>query len=58
MIAGTKVDFGEDTGAIQLVKKIFDFWQWVLVLDGDIIQLPVIHTEANGTVLLIHEDNG
>ena len=58
MITGPKVDLGKYLGSIHLIKEIFNLGQRVLVLDGDVIELTVIHTQSYGTVLLVHKDNG
>ena len=57
VITGAKVNLGEDTGSTELIKKILNLGQGVLILDGYVIQRTVVHTQTGGTVSLIHEDH-
>ena len=43
MITSVKVNLGEDTGPIHLIKEVFDLGQRLFVLDGHIIELVVVH---------------
>jgi hypothetical protein len=31
MISGTEINLGEYFGSIQLIKQVFDLWEWILV---------------------------
>ena len=46
MITGPKVNLGEYLGSIHLVKEIFYLGQRILILDGDVVELAVFHTQA------------
>jgi hypothetical protein len=57
MVTSTEIDLGENSGSIHLIKQIFDLGKGILVLDGYVIEFPVIHTEANGTVSFVHKND-
>ena len=44
MISRPKVNLGENSGSVHLIKQIFNLGKMVLILYGYIIQLAVIHT--------------
>jgi hypothetical protein len=44
MITRTKIDHGKDPCIGKLIKENVDAGQWVLLLDGDGIQRPVVNT--------------
>jgi hypothetical protein len=44
MITRTKIDLGEDLSTSKLIKKNIDAGQWIFILDGDGIQVPIINT--------------
>src|SRR3954466_12395183 len=55
MITSSKINLRKHLGTGQLIKQIFYLGQGVLVLDGDIIQLPIIRTQAVTSILLVHK---
>ena len=44
MISGPKVNLGENSGSVHLIKQIFNHGKRILILYGYIIHLAVIHT--------------
>jgi hypothetical protein len=44
MITQTEIDLRKDSYTRKLIKENVDAGQWVLVLDGDDIQRPVVNT--------------
>jgi hypothetical protein len=44
MITQTEIDPGKDFYTGKLIKENIDAGQWVLVLDGDGIQRPIVNT--------------
>jgi hypothetical protein len=44
MITQTEIDLEKDSCTGKLIKENADAGQWVLVLDGDGIQRPVVNT--------------
>jgi hypothetical protein len=44
MITQMEINHGKDSCTGKLIKEKVDAGQWVLVLDGDSIQRPVVHT--------------
>jgi hypothetical protein len=49
MVTITKIDFGENFGCSQLIKKNIDSRKRIFVLDGDCIEWSVIHTQPQAT---------
>ena len=45
MVAGPQVYLGEHPSSIQPIEQVLNQGHWVLVLDGDRIQLAVVHTQ-------------
>ena len=46
MISGPQINFGEYFGPAELIKQIVNPWQWILVFDGDVIQLSVVYAHS------------
>jgi hypothetical protein len=44
MISRMEIDRGKDSCISKLIKENVDVGQWILVLDRDGIQGPVVHT--------------
>ena len=44
MVSGPKVNLGEYLGSVHLIKHIFNLGKRILILNGHVIQLTVIHT--------------
>jgi hypothetical protein len=44
MITRTEINLGKDSCTSELIKENVDVGQRILVLDGDDIQRPVVHT--------------
>ena len=40
---------------LQLIKKIIDPWQRILILDSYLIQLPKINAQPQHPIFLLHE---
>jgi hypothetical protein len=58
MLSRSKIDLIERTRTIELIKQIINPRQWVLVLDGNLIQGIIIHTQPLGTILLRDKNHG
>jgi hypothetical protein len=56
MITQTEIELRKDIRTGQLIKKNIDAGQRVLVLDGDSIKRPVIHTQPQGLIFLLHKE--
>jgi hypothetical protein len=52
VVARTKVDFREDFGTSQLIKKNIDSGKRVFVFDGDCIERSVIYAHPQATIFL------
>jgi hypothetical protein len=50
VVARTKVDFREDFGTSQLIKKNIDSGKQVFVFDGDCIERAVIYAHPQATI--------
>jgi hypothetical protein len=58
MITRTKIDFGENFGSSQLIKKNIDSGKRIFILDGYCIERSVIDTQSQATIILFDEKNG
>ncbi|KAM0023987.1 hypothetical protein Hdeb2414_s0022g00610551 [Helianthus debilis subsp. tardiflorus] len=58
MITRTKIDFGETSSALKLIKEIVDTRKRVTILDGEFVELTIIDTHAKGTIFLFNEEHG
>jgi hypothetical protein len=58
MVAGSEVQFGEETGAIQLIQQLIDDRYRKLVLDGDKVESMVVDTKMPSTIMLLDEWTG
>jgi hypothetical protein len=55
MVARVYINITELFGPLELIKEVIDSGNWVLVLDCDFIQGPVINVEFPGLVFLLHQ---
>jgi len=44
MISRPQVNLGEHCCSSQLIQQVINSWQWVFVLDSQLVQLTVINT--------------
>ena len=58
VISGPQINLGEYFCPTELIKQVINPRQWIFVLDGNIIQLLVIHTHPKTAILFIHEYSG
>jgi hypothetical protein len=58
MVTRMKVDLGENSGSIQLIKKNIDSGKRIFVLDVHCIERSVIHTQPQATIFLLDKENG
>src|SRR5882724_1705424 len=55
--ASVEVEIGVDLRASQLVEEVGDEWNWVPILSSNLVEVPEVHTELQGTILLLHKEN-
>ena len=58
VVAVAEVNLGEDGGAMEAVKELVNPGEGVAVLDGDGVEGAVVHTKAEGAILLLDEEDG
>jgi len=56
-VASTEVKIGVDLCTAKLVKKVCDNWDQVLILSGDLVEVPEVDTESQGTILLLGKED-
>src|ERR1044072_9492350 len=44
VISRLQVDLRKDHGPTQLIHEVIDMREWILVIDGYLVELPVVHT--------------
>jgi hypothetical protein len=57
ILSRSNIDLREHTRTMELTKQIINPWQWVLVLDSNLIQSTIIHTHLLSTILLQDENH-
>src|SRR5882724_9562179 len=57
VVASAEVEFGVDLHTAQLVEEVGDEWNRVLILSSNLVEVPEVHTESQGTVLLLCKEN-
>lgn len=57
VITRSKINFGEVTCTLELIKQIIDPWNWLLILNGDLIQLSIINEHTKRTILLSNKQH-
>ena len=57
VVASTQVELGVDLGTAELVKEIGDKWDWVLILPGELVEVPKVVTELQGPIFLLCEQD-
>jgi hypothetical protein len=57
MVAGAKVELGEECCAVQLIQQFLDHGDWELILHGGGVQRPVIDAKALGVVALLDQQH-
>ena len=55
VISGPQINLGEYFCPAELIKQIINSWEWIFVINSDIVQLTVIHTHSQTAILLVHE---
>src|SRR5882724_4105382 len=57
VVARAEVELGVDLCAAQLVEEVGDEWNRVPILSRNLVEVPEVHTESQGTVLLLCKEN-
>jgi hypothetical protein len=57
MKSRTEVKSREPRSLLQLIQEFIDNWYWVLPLQGDGIQMSIIHTKVISIVLLLYQQH-
>ena len=52
VVTGTQVKFGVDFGRAELVNEVCDQWYGVLILSGNLVEVPKVDTEPKGAIFL------
>jgi hypothetical protein len=55
VITRMQIDLQEYTSTLKLNKEILNTGQWMLVHDGDCVQIPIIDAHSLRTILLLYE---
>jgi hypothetical protein len=53
VVPHSQVQFGENFGACQFIQEFVDDWHREDILDGKLVQSPVIDTESLAAVFLL-----
>jgi hypothetical protein len=57
MITRSKINLGKHAPTLELIKKIINSGQMILVLDGDFVKGMIVHTHPLCAILLRDKDN-
>src|ERR1044072_7933875 len=55
MVTRSQIYLGEYRSSLQLVHQIINSWKRVSVLNGHLIQLPIIHTQPGSAILFLDQ---
>ena len=58
VVASMKVELGVDLGTAQLVEEVGEEGNWVVILLGDLVQVPEVHAESEGAILFLGKEDG
>ena len=54
---GIQFDVAEIFGPLELVQKVINSWDWVPILNNDLVQCLIANTKSPGPVLLLYQFN-
>src|SRR5882672_9696512 len=57
VVASPQVKLSVDLGTAELVKEVGDQWDRVLILPGELVEVPKVDTEPQGPVFLLCEQD-
>ena len=52
IVASAEVKLGVDLHAAQLVEEVGDEWDWVPILSSNLVKVPEVDTESQGTIIV------
>lgn len=55
MVGVPEVELGEDGSPLERLESRGNEWEQVTVFNQDVIQAPVVHTQTQGFVVLLHK---
>ena len=53
MIPWSQIDLQEHCSPLQLIEQVVDTRKWVLILDQDLIQLPIVYAESHWSIIFL-----
>ena len=53
VVASVQVELGVEFCAAKLVKEVGDQLDWVLILSGELVEVPKVDTESQGPIFLL-----
>src|SRR5467141_58917 len=57
VVASMQVELGVDLGTAELVKEVCDKRDWVPILPGELVEVPKVDTEPQGSIFLLCEQD-
>ena len=57
MVTLTKINLWLETRPLKLVEQVIYSGKWILILDSDFIELPIIDTHSKGSIFLFHKQH-
>ena len=57
MVPAVEINLGEEAGTFKFVEKLINNWNRELVLDGAIVERPVVDTKTPSVVLLADQEH-
>ena len=55
-ISGLKIQLSEECRTMEFVKQLIDGWDWVSVLDSDVIERSIVHAKAPRTIIFFNQE--
>lgn len=50
-----QVNIIEIFGPLELIHKVINQWDWIPILDNDLIQRPIVNIESPGVVFILYQ---
>ena len=52
-----KINLREETRPMEFVEQVIFSGKWIVILDSDFVELPIIDTYSKGPIFLFHKQH-
>ena len=57
MITRLQVNLAEIFPPLKLVQEVINTWDWVPIMDNDLVQRPIVNTESPSLILPLYQND-